>query len=62
MLFSVFCCEFDIEVKGEHMARLQPLEWLVDEIMNFYMKLLQVRGGWGSGGRLPYPGVARAWR
>ena len=25
------------------MARLQPLEWLVDEIVNFYMILLLVR-------------------
>lgn len=34
--------EFGIEVKGVHMERLQPQEWLVDEIVNIYMKLLQV--------------------
>ena len=50
LCLSVCFFEFNIEVKGEHMQRLQPLEfmpetskWLVDEIINFYMVLLQVR-------------------
>ncbi|KAJ1447670.1 hypothetical protein M885DRAFT_471721, partial [Pelagophyceae sp. CCMP2097] len=34
---------FNAEVTGEHAARLNPGGWLVDEVVNFYMALLQDR-------------------
>ncbi|KAJ1448498.1 hypothetical protein M885DRAFT_538952, partial [Pelagophyceae sp. CCMP2097] len=34
---------FNAEVTGEHAARLNPSGWLVDEVINFYMALLQDR-------------------
>jgi len=34
---------FNAEVTGKHAARLNPGGWLVDEVVNFYMALLQDR-------------------
>ena len=34
---------FNIEIFGEHVRRLRPRQWLVDELINFYFQLLQQR-------------------